>query len=111
MIMNTEKNTLVDTNPVLSEVLPKLTQKELQVKLFVGYRDSINGYGWHVVYYVVVVKCVEYCAKCRANHNVNYKDDYYPLHHQHSHRQEYITIFEKEFMSETNMCLELLNLV
>jgi len=93
----------------LGEVLSKLAQKELQVKLLVGYRDSINGYGWRVIYYVEVIQCIEYCSKCRVNHKVNYKDDHYPLTHQHSHCQEYKTIFEKEFMSEDAMCIELLN--
>jgi hypothetical protein len=96
-------------NVLLGEVLSKLAKKELQVNLFVGYRDSLNGYGWHVRYYVEVIKCIEYCPKCRAKHNVNYKDDQYPLHHQHSHYQEYKTIFTKDFMSESKMCMELLN--
>ena len=96
-------------NVLLGEVLSKLAKKELQVKMLVGYHDSLNGYGWHVRYYVEVIKCVEYCPKCRAKYNVNYKDDHYPLHHQHSNRQEYKTIFAKEYMSEDDMCLELLN--
>jgi hypothetical protein len=101
---------LIENMP-LGEVLSFLAKKELQVKLFVGYRDVINGYGWHVRYYVKVIKCIEYCPKCRVKYNVNYKDDHYPLHHQHSHHQEYKTIFAKEFMSESEMCIDLLNLI
>jgi hypothetical protein len=97
------------TKPVLGVVLSKLAKKELQVKLFVGYGDCINGYGWHVRYYVEVIQCIEYCPKCRVKYSVNYKNDQYPLHHQHSHHQEYKTIFAKEFMYEDDMCLELLN--
>ena len=104
-------NNSITTNISLSNVLIKLAENELQVKLFIGYRDCINGYGWHVRYYVEVIKCIEYCSKCRTNHNVDYKEDYYPLHHQHSHRQEYKTIFAKEFMSESDMCIELLNYI
>jgi len=96
-------------NMLLSEVISKLAKKELQVKLLVGYGDCINGYGWHVSYYVEVIQCIEYCPKCRLKYNVNYKDDHYPLHHQHSHHQEYKTIFAKGFMSENKMCMELLN--
>lgn len=99
--------TKVASENILGDILSKLAKKELQVKLMVGYADSLNGYGFHVKYYVEVIKCVEFCSKCRNLHNVDYKDDYYPNHHQHSHRQEYKTIFEKEFMSEDKMCLEL----
>jgi hypothetical protein len=98
-------------NQILGEVLSKLAKKELQVKLIVGYVDAINGYGWHVKYYIEVIKCIEYCYKCRANYGVNYKDDYYPNYHQHSHRAEYKTIFSKEFISENDMIIELLNLI
>lgn len=107
--LSTEQEAPPIANVLLGEVLSKLAKKELQVKLFVGYRDCINGYGWHVSYYVEVIKCLEYCSKCRLNHQVDYKDDHYPLHHQHSYRQEYKTIFSKEFMSENRMCMELLN--
>lgn len=96
-------------NAMLGEVLSKLSKKELQVKLIVGYGDTINGYGWRVKYYVEIIQCIEYCPKCRVKYNVNYNDNQYPLHHQHSHHQEYKTIFAKEFISENDMCLELLN--
>ena len=110
---STKQNISIETQPIanvlLGEVLSKLAKKELQVKLLVGYRDCINGYGWHVSYYVEVIQCIEYCPICRGKYNVNYKDDHYPLRHQHSHHQEYKTIFAKEFMSENDMCMELLN--
>jgi hypothetical protein len=99
-----------NSNVLLGEILSELAKKQLQVKLLVGYNDSLNGYGWHVKYYIEVTECIEYCPKCRVKYNVNYKDDYYPLHHQHSHHQEYKTIFAKEFMSESDMCIELLNI-
>jgi hypothetical protein len=95
----------------ISEVLSDLAKKELQTKLFVGYQDSINGYGWHVVYYVEIIKCIEYCEKCRKNHNVNYKDDYYPNYHQHAHRHEYKIIYENRFRNEADMILELKKLL
>ncbi len=95
----------------LSDILIILSKKEIQIKLLVGYQDSINGYGWHSVYYIQLIKCIEYCYKCRKNYNTDYKDDYYPLHHQHSHRQEYKTIFAKEFRNETDMINELLNYI
>ena len=107
--LSTEQEAPPIANVLLGEVLSKLAKKELQVKLIVGYRDCINGYGWRVRYYVEIIQCIEYCSKCRAKHKLNYKEDYYPLHHQHSHRQEYKTIFSKEFMSENDMCMELLN--
>lgn len=94
----------------IGDVLKKLAKKELQVKLLVGYRDCLNGYGWNVRYYVEVIQCIEFCSTCRNFHNVDYKEDYHQLNmsHRHSHRQEYKTIFAKEFMSEDDMCLELL---
>ena len=91
----------------LSECLQRLAKKELQIKLLIGYQDSINGYGWHVVYYVELIKCIEFCPKCRANHNVDYKDDYYPLHHQHRHHAEYKKIFSGHFRHEDDLCFEL----
>ena len=107
--LSTDQETPPIANVLLGEVLSKLAKKELQVKLLVGYRDCINGYGWHVRYYIEVIKCIEYCPKCRVKYDVNYNDDQYPLRHQHSHRQEYKTIFAKEFMSENDMCMDLLN--
>ena len=107
--LSTEQEVPPIANVLLGEVLSKLAKKELQVKLLVGYSDCINGYGWHVRYYIEVIKCIEYCPKCRVKYDVNYNDNQYPLHHQHSHHQEYKTIFAKEFMSENDMCLELLN--
>ena len=97
------------TNLQLGEVLSKLAEDFLQVKLLVGYGDTINGYGWHVKYYVEIIQCIEYCPKCRVKYFVNYKDDQYPLHHQHIHRQEYKTIFAKDFIDENDVCIELLN--
>jgi hypothetical protein len=94
----------------LTEVLEKLAKKELQIKLLVGYQDSINGYGWHVKYYVEVIKCIEFCCKCRAKYNVDYFDNYYPLHHQHSHRTEYKIIFSKDFRNVDDLCFELSNI-
>jgi len=99
----------INKNVQLGEVFSMIARKKMQVKLLVGMRDAINGYGWHVRYYVEVIQCIEYCSKCRLNHNVNYKDDYLS-HHQHSHHQEYKTIFSKEFMSEDDMCMELTKL-
>ena len=98
-----------DAKPLLCEVLSKLALKGYQIKLLVGLRDAVNGYGWHTRYYVEVVECVEFCPKCRAKWNVNYNDNTYPLHHQHSHHQEYKKILAKEFMSEIDMMQELLN--
>ena len=98
-------------NYKLGDILASLAKKYLQVKLFVGYKDSINNYGWHISYYVEVFRTVEYCSKCLENHSVNYKDDYYPSHHQHSHRTKMDTILSKEFMSEEKMIFELSNLI
>jgi len=102
-----------ETSPLekllLSEILSRLAFKGYQLKLLVGLRDSLNGYGWHTIYYIEIIKCIEYCPKCRIKFNLDYKEDYYPLHHQHSHRQEYKTIFSKEFMCEKEMMQELVN--
>ena len=95
--------------PLLADILSVLAKNFLQVKLFVGYRDSINGYGWHVRYYVEVYKTVEYRPKCRKNFNVNYKDDFYPAHHQHKNFIEIINIYSNEFMNENDLCNGLLN--
>lgn len=108
-MMNTVE-TPTCTKPMLGDVLSALAKKELQVKLLIGYRDCVNGYGWHVRYYVEVFKTVEYCPKCRAKYNVNYKDDQYPLHHQHSHHTQVVNVYAKEFMSEDDLCVGLLNI-
>ena len=97
--------------PVLADILSVLAKNLLQVKLVVGYKDSINGYGWHVRYYVEVYKTVEFCSKCKNNFNVNYKDDYFPKYHQHSHRTNIENIYSNEFMNENDLCNGLLTIV
>jgi hypothetical protein len=87
----------------LSDVLRELSQLHLQVKLFVGYGDAINGYGWHTVYFVDVVETIEFCSKCRRNKGVNYLDDYYPNHHQHQHSFELKSIFTGTFMNNEDL--------
>ena len=87
----------------LSEVLRKLSFLELQVKLLVGLQDSCNGYGWHTVYYVDVLETIEFCSKCRRNKGVDYLDDYYPNHHQHSHRSELKSIFNGRFRHDEDL--------
>jgi hypothetical protein len=96
---------------LLSDVLSKLALKGYQMKLFIGARDTINGYGWHTRYYIEINECIEFCPKCRSKYNVDYNDNEYPLRHQHSHHKEYKTILAKEFMSEYDMCIELNNLI
>lgn len=86
----------------LSEILIKLSKKELQVKLLVGYQDAINGYGWHTVYYIQITKTIEYCNKCRIIKNVDYFDNY-TNHHQHSHRIEREIIFSERFRHDEDL--------
>lgn len=92
---------------LLGHILCDLAKKELQVKLLVGYQDSLNGYGWHVKYYVELIQCIEFCPTCRAKYGVDYYDNQYPIHHQHKNHQEYKTIFTKSFISEEDMVDEL----
>jgi hypothetical protein len=87
----------------LQEILKELSQLHLQVKLSVGYADAINGYGWHTVYYVDVLETIEFCEKCRRNKGVDYLDDYYPNHHQHSHRSELKSIFNGRFRHDEDL--------
>jgi hypothetical protein len=87
----------------LTEVLRELSQLHLQVKLSVGFTDSINGYGWHSIYYVDVIETIEFCSKCRANKNVDYLENYYPNHHQHSHRYELKSIFTAMYMDSDKL--------
>jgi hypothetical protein len=94
----------------LGDLIIKLAKQNLQVKLFVGSRDCLNDYGWHVRYYVEVLKTIEFCSKCREQFNVDYKEDFYPKHHQHSHRSELVTILCKEFMHEDDLCSALINI-
>jgi hypothetical protein len=102
---------MITSNIQLSDVLVKLAKKDFQIKLFVGYQDSINGYGWHVKYFVELIECIEYCPKCRVKYNVNFNDNTYPLNHQHSHRVEYKTIFANDFISENDMIISLLKFI
>lgn len=99
------------TKNTLCEVLSKLTLKGYQIKLLAGSQDALNGYGWHTRYYVEVIECIEFCSKCREKWNVNYNDNDYGLHHQHSHKQEYKTIFAKEFISEIDMIQGLMKIL
>jgi hypothetical protein len=87
----------------LSEVLRKLSHLELQVKLFIGLQDSCNGYGWHTVYYIDVLETIEFCSKCRRNKGVDYLNDYYPNHHQHTHRSELNSIFSGTFRDDGDL--------
>jgi hypothetical protein len=87
----------------LLEILSLLAKKNLQVKLLVGIEDAINGYGWHVCYYVQIFKTVEYCSKCRNNYNLDYKE-FNNSSHRHSHRSEIVKIFSKEFIDEKELC-------
>jgi hypothetical protein len=97
-------------NQKLGDVLLTLAKKELQVKLLTGFEDTVNGYGWHIIFYVQVFKTVEYCSKCRELFNVDYKDASLLLQHQHSHRNETVSILSEEFMDEGALCLALLKL-
>ena len=92
----------------LTEVLREFAFLGLQVKLFVGLQDSCNGYGWHTVYYVDVLKTIEYCNKCRLNKGVNYFDDYYPNYHQHTHRSELKSIFSGTYRNDSDLIEALL---
>ena len=103
--------TQINEKPKLGDVLSKLAKNELQVKLLTGFMDSVNGYGWHIRFYVQVFKTVEYCSKCRDLFNVDYKDENKLLEHQHSHRNETVSIFSEEFMDEDNLCSALLKLI
>jgi len=94
----------------LSDVLSNIAKKELEVKLLVGYGDSINGYGWHVKYYVEVFKTIEYCSKCRKKGNVDYSDDCHPLNN-HKHMTETKCIYSKDFRNENDLIDGLLTLL
>jgi hypothetical protein len=71
--MSEELNSTKGAHPIpkqiLGEMLSDLAKKAMQVKLLVGYADSLNGYGWHVKYHVEVFKTEK--ARVLINH-------YYP---------------------------------
>jgi hypothetical protein len=90
----------------LGQILSKLAQKNLQVKLTVGFKDSCGGYGWSPHFYVTIYKTIEYCFNCRKNYNVNYKDDY-EYHHSHKHEYEQKCIFTDLFFDAESLCLQL----
>lgn len=110
-ITNMTQKEKQDGNYSLGEILLLLAKNYIEVKLTTDYQDSINGYGWHVRYFVQLFVTVEYCSKCKNNYNVDYKDDYYPFHHQHSHKSETVNIYTHEFMSEEDLRNTLLNFI
>jgi hypothetical protein len=89
----------------LEDVLIYLSNKELQVKLLTGFKDSINGYGCHVIYYIEVFKTIQYCDKCRLSYKIDYSD----LHKRHSHKFEQKCIYSQTFMDVKELCLSLIN--
>jgi hypothetical protein len=94
----------------LHEILCEITKKKLQVRLFTGFADACGGYGWHVRYFIIIDECIEFCSKCRDKYRVNYKEDFDGRHHRHSHRQEYKSIYSKQFIVDTEekICKDLI---
>lgn len=91
----------------LLEIIQNIAKLGYLITLKTYYRDAINNYGWHVRYIVSIDNQVDFCNKCRTNFGVNYKEDYYPNTHQHSHRSEIVNIFQKEYIDEKTMLNEL----
>jgi hypothetical protein len=74
----------------LEKVLDKLAAKLVQIKIAVGYRDVINGYGWHASYCFSAYRTIQYCEKCRQKYGYDYVVDI-PINidnHKHVWRDE-----------------------
>jgi hypothetical protein len=95
----------------LLQIIQKIAKLGYLITIKTYYRDAINNYGWHVRYIVSIENQIDFCNKCRTNFGVNYKEDYYPNTHQHSHRNEIVNIFYKEYMDEKIMLNELNELI
>ncbi len=80
----------------LQDIIHALTRATLQVELKAGYQDSINGYGWHTVFFVTVYETVEYCPKCVTAKGVNYSDDAHPFNN-HKHESKLNVIHAERY--------------
>ena len=92
--------------PTIIDITNALAKKGYQTKIFTGYRDVVNGYGWHVVHHVEICETVEYCDKCRMKHGVNHYENEtneYVSPHRHNRRYELKTLFNKEYVDNINI--------
>lgn len=81
----------------LEDVLKKLTRKDVQVKIFCGLKDVINGYGWHNVYSFNIHRIVEFCSTCRRRHGYDYVcSSYWWDQHRHSWNTESVFVFQSK---------------
>jgi hypothetical protein len=93
----------INENINLGKLLSDITKRHYQIQLTTGYADVVNGYGWHVKYYVQVHKTIEYCPKCRKKEGLNYSDTSHPFSN-HKHENELKLIFSGSYMSEEDLC-------
>lgn len=81
----------------LEKVLNKLTRKEVQVEIFCGLKDVINGYGWHNVYSFSIHRAVQFCSTCRRRHGYDYVlSHYWWDQHRHSWNTESVFVFQSK---------------
>ena len=59
------------------------------------------------MYYVEIVKTIEFCSTCREKYGKDYIEDTL-FHHSHSHRYENVIILSKDFMDEDDLIEELI---
>ena len=82
------------------ELIEALSGMLLQTKIITGTQDASGGYGWHTVWHIEIIECVEYCEICRDRTGENFtKDDSKQHTGRHKPRAEYNTVFSKGFRS------------
>jgi hypothetical protein len=107
-------NTELSTEPancgytVLGAVLFDVSKKGYQVEIKTGTRDTVNGYGWHMIYWVKAFKTIDFCLKCRKKTGLDYSDNAH-VFSNHKHEYELKMVLNSEYLFEKDVCDALLS--
>ncbi len=91
----------------MAYVISEITKKGYNFELKTASADGVNGYGWHVRYYVSIYETIEYCSKCRIKTGKDISDDAH-IHNNHKYFTETKMIYNGVYIEESAMIADLL---
>jgi len=92
----------------MDDIIIKLIQNNYTVSIVTGAKDSINNYGWQVLYSVSIIHINEYCSKCRKHGELQYNDE---LHQGSNHKweKEPIKVFYGVYKSMSEVEIQIID--
>jgi hypothetical protein len=76
----------------MDKIINILLQGNYCVTISTGARDSCNGYGWFILYFVKIIKIQKVCIKCKMLGSLTWNDEMH-LGNRHEWGKEEITVF------------------